>query len=498
MIEAQGLTRKYGGALAVDGLSFSVRPGQVTAFIGPNGAGKSTALRMMLQLERGRGRTYFSGRRYRELRHPAREVGAWLGTEPAYPRRRARTELRVLAAAHGIRRARVDEVLDLVGLTPVAGVRVGSLSSGARGRLGLAGALLGDPHTLVLDEPSAGQDPEGARWIREFLRAYATQGRTVLVAGHGLSELTDCADRVLAVARGRLVADESAGEYRSRAEGHEVYVRTPQVDRLSELLRREGLAVHAHGGTVLTVSGADRARVGEIAFRGNVLMHELAQREISVADAFCAVTARSRASAAEHATLALLADAARRPSGRAGRKLLRRRAEAAGPETVAMRMGYDHGEGISDDTYGVCTDAAIPAPAAEVGTPANTGPSAAGAAPGGHHEAAHQASHNSTNSVAPASGSAYQPDPEGRADHAGRAGHRRPKHRRWLSRGGHGDQGDHDDHDARGGRSDEGDLGIREDPRHIRSEGPARNLTRGPAENPRPNPANPTADEVNA
>ncbi|NUU23070.1 MAG: ATP-binding cassette domain-containing protein, partial [Streptomycetaceae bacterium] len=292
MIEVQGLTRKYGGAVAVDGLSFSVRPGQVTAFLGPNGAGKSTALRMMLQLERGRGRTLFGGRRYRDLKHPAREVGAWLGALPECPRRRARTELRVLAAAHGITRARVDEVLDLVGLTPVAGVRVGALSVGALGRLGLAGALLGDPHTLVLDEPSAGQDPEGVRWLREFLRAYATQGRTVLIAGPGLAELADSADRVLAIARGRLVADESAADYRARAEGHEVYVRTPQVDRLTDLLRTEGLAVHAHGGAVLTVTGADRARVGEIAFRGGVLIHELAQREATVADAFCTVTAK--------------------------------------------------------------------------------------------------------------------------------------------------------------------------------------------------------------
>lgn len=408
MIEAQGLTRKYGGAIAVDGLSFSVRPGQVTAFIGPNGAGKSTALRLMLQLERGRGRTLFSGRRYRELRHPAREVGVWLGTAPAYPRRRARTELRVLAAAHGVKRARVDEVLDLVGLTPVAGVRVGSLSAGALGRLGLAGALLGDPHTLVLDEPSAGQDPEGVRWLREFLRAYATQGRTVLVAGHGLSELTDSADRILAIARGRLIADVPAADYRARAEGHEVYVRTPQVDRLSELLRVEGLAVHAHGGAVLTVTGADRARVGEIAFRGSVLVHELAQREVSVADAFCTVTARSRAAAAEHAALALLADAARRPVGRAGRKALRKRAKAAGPETVAMRVAHNaqdaHG-GREDARYDAQPGAAIPAPSAE------------------SDAAVVDAAHDTSSSD------------RDRGRTSTDADHRRPKRRRWLSRG---------------------------------------------------------------
>jgi ABC-2 type transport system ATP-binding protein len=331
MIEVQGLTRKYGGAVAVDGLSFSVRPGQVTAFLGPNGAGKSTALRMMLQLERGRGRTLFGGSRYRDLKHPAREVGAWLGAQPAYPRRRTRTELRVLAAAHGIKRSRVDEVLDLVGLTPVAGVRVGALSAGALGRLGLAGALLGDPHTLVLDEPSAGQDPEGVRWLREFLRAYATHGRTVLIAGHGLAELADCADRVLAIARGRLVADESAAAYRARAEGHAVYVRTPQVDRLSELLRTEGLAVNAYGGAVLAVTGADRARVGEIAFRGGVLIHELAQREVSVADAFCAFTAGARAEARAEARAAAVAGSAHAAGGRRRRTAAPESGDAAIP-----------------------------------------------------------------------------------------------------------------------------------------------------------------------
>ncbi len=178
------------------------------------------------------------------------------------------------------------------------------MSAGALGRLGIAGALLGDPHTLILDEPSAGQDPEGARWLPEFLRAFARQGRTVLVAGHGLTELADCADRVLAIARGRLVVDESAADFRARATNTQVSVRTPQVDRLAELLRAEGLMVQPRGGAFLAVTGADRARVGEIAFRGGVLIHELAQREASVADAFCAVAAEARAIAAQRAALA--------------------------------------------------------------------------------------------------------------------------------------------------------------------------------------------------
>lgn len=345
MIEAQELTRRYGNAVAVDDLSFVVKPGQITAFIGPNGAGKSTALRLMLQLERGGGRTLFCGKRYRDLRHPAREVGAWLGAGPSCPTRRARTELRMLAVAHRIKRARVDEVLELVGLTPVAGSRVGTLSAGARGRLGIAGALLGDPHTLVLDEPTAGQDPEGARWLPEFLRAFARQGRTVLIAGHGLTELTDCADRVLAIARGRLVVDESAADFRARATNTQVSVRTPQVDRLAELLRAEGLVVQPRGGAFLAVTGADRARVGEIAFRGGVLIHELAQREASVADAFCAVAAEARAIAAQRAALA---DAAGRPSRRRmSRKTTARHArpylELADGDDYDTAYGFDAG-----------------------------------------------------------------------------------------------------------------------------------------------------------
>jgi len=346
MIEAQELTRRYGNAVAVDDLSFVVKPGQITAFIGPNGAGKSTALRLMLQLERGGGRTLFCGKRYRELRHPAREVGAWLGAPPACPTRRARTELRMRAVAHRIKRARVDEVLELVGLAPVAGARVGTLSAGALGRLGIAGALLGDPHTLILDEPSAGQDPEGARWLPEFLRAFARQGRTVLIAGHGLTELTDCADRILAIARGRLVVDESAADFRARATNTQVSVRTPQVDRLTELLRAEGLVVQPRGGAFLAVTGADRARVGEIAFQGGVPIHELAQREASVADAFCAVAAEARAIAAQRAALA---EAAAKPSRRRmSRKPAGRHARpyAAQPDdelgaTHGFDLGYD-------------------------------------------------------------------------------------------------------------------------------------------------------------
>ncbi|MFI1378220.1 ATP-binding cassette domain-containing protein [Embleya sp. NPDC020886] len=286
MIQTRGLTKRYGGIVAVDDLSFDVLPGKVTALLGPNGAGKSTALRLMLDLERGGGETLYDGRRYRRLRRPGAEVGACVGATGAHPGRRVRAHLRMLAAAGGIPNRRVNEVLDLVGLTPVAGARVRVLSAGALGRLGLAGALLGDPGTLVLDEPATGLDPQGVRWLRDFLRAFAADGRTVLVAGHILAETANCADRVLVISRGRLVADESALDFLRRGVRAGVSVRTPQVARLSALLRAEGVHAARSGGTTLVVTGADRARVGEIAFRGGILLHELAEREPGVGDAF--------------------------------------------------------------------------------------------------------------------------------------------------------------------------------------------------------------------
>lgn len=294
MIQARALTKRYGGIVAVDDLSFDVLPGRVTALLGPNGAGKSTALRLMLDLERGGGETRYDGRRYRRLRRPGTEVGACVGTGGAHPGRRVRAHLAMLASAGRIPSRRVDEVLDLVGLTPVAGARTRVLSAGALGRLALASALLGDPGTLILDEPATGLDPQGLRWLRDFLRAYAAEGRTVLVAGHILAETARCADRVLVISRGRLVADESATDFLRRGVREGVSVRTPQVARLSALLRAEGVHTTRPGGTALTVLGADRARVGEIAFRGGILLHELAEREPGVGDAFIDVITKRR------------------------------------------------------------------------------------------------------------------------------------------------------------------------------------------------------------
>ncbi|MFI1579018.1 ABC transporter ATP-binding protein [Embleya sp. NPDC020630] len=294
MIQTRALTKRYGGIVAVDDLSFDVLPGKVTALLGPNGAGKTTTLRLMLDLERGGGETRYDGRRYRRLRRPATVVGACVGPGAAHPGRRVRAHLRMLAAAGRTPARRVDEVLDLVGLTPVAGARARVLSAGALGRLALASALLGDPDTLILDEPAAGLDPQGVRWLRDFLRAYAAQGRTVLVAGHILAETARCADRVLVISRGRLVADESAADFLRRGVRTGVAVRTPQVARLSALLRAEGVHTTRPGGTTLTAIGADRARVGEIAFRGGVLLHELTEREPGVGDAFADAITRRR------------------------------------------------------------------------------------------------------------------------------------------------------------------------------------------------------------
>ncbi|MFE5327660.1 ABC transporter ATP-binding protein [Embleya sp. NPDC056575] len=304
MIQTRALTKRYGGIVAVDDLSFDVPPGKVTALLGPNGAGKTTTLRLMLDLERGGGETRYDGRRYRRLRRPATVVGACVGPGAAHPGRRVRAHLRMLAAAGRIPARRVDEVLDLVGLTPVAGARARVLSAGALGRLALASALLGDPDTLILDEPAAGLDPQGVRWLRDFLRAYAAQGRTVLVAGHILAETARCADRVLVISRGRLVADESAADFLRRGVRTGVAVRTPQVARLSALLRAEGVHTTRPGGTTLTAIGADRARVGEIAFRGGVLLHELTEREPGVGDAFADAITRRRERAAVTAELA--------------------------------------------------------------------------------------------------------------------------------------------------------------------------------------------------
>jgi ABC-2 type transport system ATP-binding protein len=218
MIEVRGLSKRYGATVAVDGLSFDVRPGVVTGFLGPNGAGKSTTMRMVLGLDApDAGQAWIGGRRYRDLRWPLREVGALLEARAFHPGRSAQAHLRALAASNGIPRSRVEEVLGLVGLAEVAGRRAGRFSLGMGQRLGIAAALLGDPGVLLLDEPVNGLDPEGIRWVRNLLRSLATQGRTVFVSSHLIGEIARTADRVVVIGRGRLLADTSVAELSARS-----------------------------------------------------------------------------------------------------------------------------------------------------------------------------------------------------------------------------------------------------------------------------------------
>jgi len=288
-IEAVGLTKRYKSVTAVDDLSFRVREGAVTGFLGPNGAGKTTTLRMVLGLARpSEGSATIQGRRYVELDEPARTVGANLEVAGAHPGRSGRNHLRALAAMAGLPPSRVDEVLRLVELESAADRRAGKYSLGMRQRLGLAATLLGDPRVLVLDEPANGLDPQGIRWLRDFLRAMAAEGRTVLVSSHVLAEVAQTVDDVVVIHRGRLVQQ---GPVQSlTAAGTGVLVRTPRPDVLRTALDRAGLtAVEAPDGA-LVVDGGEAAQVGEIAFAAGVPLHELAPRSTSLEEAFLALT----------------------------------------------------------------------------------------------------------------------------------------------------------------------------------------------------------------
>jgi ABC-2 type transport system ATP-binding protein len=288
-IEAAGLTKRYKSVTAVDDLSFRVREGAVTGFLGPNGAGKTTTLRMVLGLARpSEGSATIQGRRYVELDEPARTVGANLEVAGAHPGRSGRNHLRALAAMAGLPASRVDEVLRLVELESAADRRAGKYSLGMRQRLGLAATLLGDPQVLVLDEPANGLDPQGIRWLRDFLRAMAAEGRTVLVSSHVLAEVAQTVDDVVVIHRGRLVQQ---GPVQSlTAAGAGVLVRTPRPDVLRTALYSEGLTAAEAPDGALVVDGAEAARVGEIAFAAGVPLHELAPRSTSLEEAFLALT----------------------------------------------------------------------------------------------------------------------------------------------------------------------------------------------------------------
>jgi len=275
-------------------LSFQVLPGQVTGFLGPNGAGKSTTMRLMLGLDNGGGRTTFDGKPYRDLTDPVREVGALLEAKAFHPTRRARNHLRMLAAASRIPDRRVDEVLELVGLTSVARKGPKGFSLGMGQRLGLAAALLGDPRVLILDEPANGLDPQGINWLRGFLQSYAATGRTVLVSSHLLAEMAQMADHLIVIGRGRLISDVATEEFVSRSSGSAIRVRSPQAERLAALLGEQGAAVTAEPGDALAVTGIEQARIGELAFGAGIVLHELATRVATLEEAFLEATADSQ------------------------------------------------------------------------------------------------------------------------------------------------------------------------------------------------------------
>jgi ABC-2 type transport system ATP-binding protein len=289
VIEVEGLSKKFGSTLAVDDLTFSVEPGKITGFLGPNGAGKSTTMRAILGLVRPTsGTTTVLGKRYSELDDPARHVGTLLETFDAHPGRSGRNHLRVLALAAGIPRSRVDEVLALVDLREAGKRRVKGYSLGMRQRLGLAAALLGDPAVLVLDEPANGLDPHGMRWLREFLRSLAAEGRTILISSHVLAEVAQTVDEVVIIHRGKLVRQAAMGEVEAMAAGSTM-VRSPHADRLVALLAEGGIAATATADGRLAVL-APPERVGEIAAAHGIVLHELTVERASLEEVFLELT----------------------------------------------------------------------------------------------------------------------------------------------------------------------------------------------------------------
>jgi ABC-2 type transport system ATP-binding protein len=294
MIEVEQITKRYGEKVAVADLTFTVRPGIVTGFLGPNGAGKSTTMRVILGLDAPTsGRARIDGVAYRDLEAPLHKVGALLEARAIHTGRSAANHLLALAQTQGIPRRRVEEVIDLVGLRPVARKRAGTFSLGMGQRLGIASALLGDPAVVVLDEPVNGLDPEGIRWVRTLLRGLAAEGRTVFVSSHLMSEMALTADHLIVVGRGRLLADTSTDEFIAQASPALVRVRSPQATRLRELLLGDGVSVRSDGPGVLEVGGLTTDEIGERAAAERLTLHELTAHQASLEAAFMALTADS-------------------------------------------------------------------------------------------------------------------------------------------------------------------------------------------------------------
>ncbi|GAA3735236.1 ATP-binding cassette domain-containing protein [Salinactinospora qingdaonensis] len=294
MIALRGLTKRYGTKVAVDGLTCDIEPGKVTGFLGPNGAGKSTTMRMILGLDRPTsGQALVNGKEYAHLRHPLCEVGAVLDAKASHPGHSARTYLRAMARSNGIPTRRVEEVLELVGLTEVTGKRTKSFSLGMGQRLGIAGALLGDPGVLMFDEPVNGLDPDGVRWVRGLMRSLADEGRTVLVSSHLMSEMQETADQLIVIGKGTLIANAPIEQVIAGSSLTAVKLRSPQADALARDLAARGLGVEGDGGDELIVTGATIERVGELAHAAGAVLHELSMRAASLEQAYMELTATS-------------------------------------------------------------------------------------------------------------------------------------------------------------------------------------------------------------
>ena len=291
MIEAHQLTKRYGDKLAVDQLSFTVRPGVVTGFLGPNGAGKSTTMRMIMGLDGpSAGDVTVNGRHYHDLPWPLHEVGALLEAKAIHPGRSAQAHLQMLAEANHIARRRVSEVLEIVGLTSVARRRAGKFSLGMGQRLGIAAALLGDPEVLLFDEPVNGLDPDGIRWVRNLLKGLAAEGRTVFVSSHLMSEMALTADEVIILGRGRLITQLPTSELLAQSSQRFVRVRSPGIAQLQAVLEREGALTTTEDDGSLSVRGLDEVAIGELAATIPVVLHELAPQSASLEEAYMELT----------------------------------------------------------------------------------------------------------------------------------------------------------------------------------------------------------------
>ena len=294
MIEVDGLTKRFGPVTAVDNLSFTVRPGQVTGFLGPNGAGKTTTMRLILGLDLPTsGTALVAGRRYRQLIRPLRQVGSLLDATAVHGARTAHDHLLSVAVSNGIRRSRITEVLELTGLGSVASKRIREFSLGMKQRLGIAAALLGEPPVLMFDEPVNGLDADGVRWIRRLLRHLASGGHTVLVSSHLMGEMALTADHLIVIGRGRLLADTPTQSLTGSSARADVFVRSPRVGELAELLTARGAAVTAEDDGGMAVTGMDAPAIADLAAAHGIAVHELVPRQPSLEQAYLDLTAAS-------------------------------------------------------------------------------------------------------------------------------------------------------------------------------------------------------------